>query len=83
MNALLKAFVIVGILFFSAGLGASEERPSRKTQKVDFDGSEVDGQARTPDGAYLMQRRGVRFSPLYNVRDQFDEEIKASVDYLK
>jgi hypothetical protein len=56
---------------------------NKKVQEVNFEGSEVDGQARNPDGAYLVQKRGVKFLPLYKVREQFDENIKDSVEYLK
>jgi tRNA nucleotidyltransferase (CCA-adding enzyme) len=56
---------------------------NRKTQAVDFDESTVEGQARHPDAAYLVQKRSVDFVPLYKVREHFDENIRASVDYLK
>lgn len=55
----------------------------RKTQDVNFDAIDVDGKARTPDGAYLVQKRGIDFVPIYKVRKNFDDNIKESVDYLK
>tara|TARA_Y100000817_G_scaffold277261_1_gene239289 strand:+ start:154 stop:393 length:240 start_codon:yes stop_codon:yes gene_type:complete len=55
----------------------------RKTQEVNFDGVDVDGVARSPDAAYLTQRRGIKFMPMYKVRKRFDDEIKKSVDYLR
>lgn len=55
----------------------------RKTQEVHFEGSEVDGMVRTPDGAYMVEKKGVQFMPLYKVRQQFDQNIKESVDYLR
>jgi hypothetical protein len=54
----------------------------RKTQDVNFDGSDVDGQVRNPDGAYLVQERGIDFMPLYKVRQNFDENIKDSLNYV-
>lgn len=56
---------------------------NRKTQSVDFTESTVDGQARHPDAAYLVQKRSVDFVPLYKVREHFDENIRSSIDYLK
>jgi hypothetical protein len=56
---------------------------TRDTQSVDFEGDTVEGVARHPDGAYLVQKRSVDFVPLYKVRERFDENIRASVDYLK
>lgn len=55
----------------------------RKTQDVNFDAMDVDGQARTPDGAYLVQKRSIDFMPLYKVRKNFDDNIKESVEYVK
>lgn len=55
----------------------------KKTQEVSFDGVDVDGQVRNPDGAYLLQKRGVDFLPLYKVRSGFDENIKESIEYLR
>lgn len=55
----------------------------RKTQEVNFDGSDVDGQVRSPDGAYLLQKRGVQFLPLYKVNNQFEKNVLESVEYLR
>jgi len=55
----------------------------RKTQEVNFDGSDIDGQVRSPDGAYLLQKRGVKFMPLYKVNNQFEKNILESVEYLR
>ena len=55
----------------------------RKTQEVNFDGSDIDGQVRSPDGAYLLQKRGVPFLPLYKVNNQFEKNILESVEYLE
>lgn len=55
----------------------------RKTQDVNFDAVDVDGAVRSPDGAYLVQKRGIDFNPLYKVRKNFDDNIKESVEYVK
>ena len=55
----------------------------KKTQELSFDSESVDGVARNPYGAYLTQKRGIEFTPLYKVRDRFDENIKDSVHYMK
>jgi hypothetical protein len=55
----------------------------RKTQDVNFDAMDVDGQVRNPDGAYVVQKRVIEFLPLYKVRRNFDENIKESVEYVK
>lgn len=55
----------------------------RKTQDVNFDAMDIDGAVRSPDGAYLVQKRGIDFVPLYKVRKNFDDNIKESVEYVK
>ena len=55
----------------------------KKTQEVNFEGADVDGQVRNPDGAYVLQKRGVDFLPLYKVRSGFDENIKESIEHLR
>ena len=55
----------------------------RKSQNVNFDGSDVDGQVRNPDGSYLVQQRGIDFMPLYKVRKNFDDNIKESVEFIQ
>ena len=53
-----------------------------KTQEVNFDETNVDGTARNPDGAFVAQKRGVDFMPLYQVRRNFDDSIKESARYV-
>jgi hypothetical protein len=55
----------------------------RKSQDVNFDAMDVDGKTRSPDGAYLVQKRGIDFVPLYKVRKNFDDNIKESAEYMK
>jgi hypothetical protein len=55
----------------------------KKTQEVSFDGSDVDGVIRSPDGAYLLQKRGVKFNSLYKVDNQMEKGVLDSVQYLK
>jgi hypothetical protein len=79
------ALVFIVALLGSGEMGQAKEKivTTRDTQTVDFEGDTVDGVARHPDGAYLVQKRSVDFVPLYKVREKFDENIRSSVDYLK
>ncbi len=87
MRTLLSLSCLVlslGILIFADDLRAEGRKPAtHKTQNVDFEGDTVDGKGVSPDGAYLLQKRSVDFVPLYKVREQFDDNIKNSIDYLK
>lgn len=80
----MKLVFLALALFVSSGAFAKEKTViHRDTQSVDFEGDTVDGVARHPDGAYLVQKRSVDFLPLYKVRERFDENIRSSIDYLK
>lgn len=77
-----RLFFALVMVFMSSSVFAKKVQ-YRKVQDVNFDGSDVDGQVRNPDGAYLAQRRGIDFVPLYKVRKNFDDSLKDSVSYLK
>ncbi len=78
---------IVLVVAASALASADEKKAhsptSKRTQEVNFEGSDVDGVVRSPDGAYLTQKKGMKFLPLYNVKKNFDKEIKNSVEYVR
>ena len=81
----MKFLIMILIAFFGFQTQAGDSKNVRykKTQNVSFDGTDIDGTVRSPDGAYLVQKKGVKFLPLYKVKKQFDENIKESVDYLR
>ena len=78
----LMTTMVLGALFLSSTVWAKKVQ-YRKTQDVNFDQMDVDGQVRNPDGAYVVQKRVIDFLPLYKVRKNFDENIKESVEYVK
>lgn len=77
-----RTFLIIALTLMVSSFAHAKGK-YQKTQEVTFDGSEVDGVVRSPDGAYLVQKRGVKFVPLYEVKKQFDRGIKESVNYLQ
>lgn len=81
----MRLLILIVILFGFTELRAEDGKKVRykKTQNVSFDGTDIDGTVRSPDGAYLVQKKGIKFLPLYKVKKQFDESIKESVDYLR
>lgn len=76
-------FVLAGVVVFTSSTVFAKKVTYRKTQDVNFDATDVDGAVRTPDGAYLVQKRGIDFAPLYKVRKNFDDNIKESIEYVK
>ena len=75
--------VLVTAMVLTSSTVFAKKVTYRKTQDVNFDGAQVDGAVRSPDGAYLVQKRGIDFSPLYKVRKNFDDNIKESIEYVK
>jgi ethanolamine utilization protein EutP (predicted NTPase) len=72
-------YVLLASVFMSSSVFAKNVK-YRKTQEVNFDGSAIDGERRSPDGSYLHQKRGVKFMPLYRVNLQLEKNI---ADYLR
>lgn len=81
----LLIFFLFSVFLFRSVVWAEPKKnvQYRKTQEVSFEASEVDGNIRTPDGAYVNPKKSVKFMPLYKIEQQFDREIKDSVEYLK
>ncbi len=80
----MKAMALALALILTWGIHADAKKVIyRKTQSVSFDGDDVDGVKRNPYGAYLAQKRGVDFAPLYNIRQKFETNIRSSVEYIK
>ena len=85
-KTLIAYFVMAFVLPVTghAGDGATKKKVEyRKTQKVDFEGSDVDGQIRSPDGTLMIEKRGVQFMPLYKVEHQAEKNVLESVEYLR
>lgn len=55
----------------------------RKVQEVNFAELDLKGTVRNPDGAYLVQKRGIKFMPLHDVQRDMDTKIRDSVQYVR
>jgi hypothetical protein len=71
------AFILLG-----ASTGFAKQRTVRKVQEVNFGEMNLKGTIRNPDGAYLVQKRGIKFMPLYDVQKDMDGRIRESALYL-
>jgi len=54
----------------------------RKVQEVNFSEMNIKGTIRNPDGAYLVQKKGLKFMPLHDVKKDMDSKIRDAVNYL-
>ncbi|MFN7903583.1 MAG: hypothetical protein ACK5P5_00215 [Pseudobdellovibrionaceae bacterium] len=55
----------------------------RKIQEINFGEMSLKGTIRNPDGAYLVQKNGVKFLPLYEVQKNMDEKIRDAAGYVQ
>lgn len=81
----MKAFIclLLGLSFALPAMSEPKKRYKKQRQEVSFDAADIDGVARNPNASYLVQKRGIDFLPLYNVREAYDDSIKESLDYLR
>ena len=83
----MRHFIILILIATVFSGNAAEKKAKnvvyRKTQSVDFENTDINGKVNSPDGAYLLQKRGVQFIPLYKVNNQFEKNILESVEYLR
>lgn len=87
MKKIILAFIALSLLSFSVQAQTQNQGKKKtvykKTQEVSFESTDVDGLVRSPDGAYLNQKKGVKFLPLYKIGNAFDREVKNSVEHLR
>jgi hypothetical protein len=79
----LKLFLLAMILPLDFSQAQEKKQIVRKVQEVSFDGMDLKGTLRTPDGAYLVQKRGIKFLPLYEVKKDMDGKIRDSMLYVR
>ncbi len=77
--------LIVGLI---VGLGMvttaeAKQKVTRKVQEVNFGEMNLKGTIRNPDGAYLVQKKGIKFLPLYDIQKDMDSRIRESSLYLR
>lgn len=64
-------------------ISKSKTKVFRKVQEVSFGEMSVKGTIRNPDGAFLVQRKNIKFLPLYELQKSVDEKIRETSYYLK
>jgi hypothetical protein len=68
---------------------AQEEDDSNRAIKyksrteIDFEDVDVNGELVKPAGALLLDRKRASFNPLIRLREDFNDEMKRSVDQVK
>lgn len=55
----------------------------QKETEIDFDGLEIEGALTKPQGSLIIERGGVSFNPLIELRTDWDDEMNKSVNLVK
>lgn len=55
----------------------------RARTEIDFEDVSVDGELKKPHGAYLLDKRQSSFNPLIRMQEDFNEEMKESVNQIR
>lgn len=80
--------LIAGLIVVLGSMGLSiqaeaKAKVTRKVQEVNFGEMNLKGTIRNPDGAYLVQKKGIKFLPLYDIQKDLDGRIRESSLYLR
>ncbi len=68
-------------ILFSFSVFAKTKK-TRQVQEVNFSEMNLKGTIRNPDGAYLVQKRGIKFIPLHDVQKDLDQRIRETALYI-
>lgn len=71
------------VIALSGSVSLAKSKTVRKVQEVNFAEMDLKGTVRNPDGAYLVQKRGIKFMPLYDVQKDMDSKIRESAQYVR
>lgn len=55
----------------------------QKETEIDFDSLEITGELVKPTGALIVERSGVKFNPLIELRTEWNKEMAQSVNKIK
>ena len=72
-------------LMIALAFGQEDNRKIRykKETEIDFDGLEIEGELIKPTGALIVERSGVKFNPLIELRTDWNKEMAQSVNSIK
>lgn len=84
MKTLIQGLIVVlGMVTFVGSKAEAKSKVTRKVQEVNFGEMNLKGTIRNPDGAYLVQKKGIKFLPLYDIQKDLDGRIRESSLYLR
>ena len=83
MKWISRTLILIGSIFlFATEPALAKSTKVRQTQEVNFSEMNLKGTIRNPDGAYLVQKKGLKFLPLYNIQKDLDQKIREASLYV-
>lgn len=80
---LISLLVVTIMIVPSLSISQSKKRVVRKVQEVNFAEMSIKGTVRNPDGAFLVQKKGIKFMPLIDVQKNMDKKIREASFYVR
>ena len=69
------------LITFLSEKSDAKKQIKRNIQEVNFSDMNLNGTLRNPDGAYLVQKSGIKFKPLYEVQKDLATRIRETALY--
>ncbi len=82
----LTALIAIGLMAPASMAFAQDEGANvryRKKTEIDFEDVSVDGELKKPHGAYLLDKRQSSFNPLIRMKEDFNKEMRESVNMIR
>lgn len=77
------SYLILLLSLSSLAFSQGKKKTTRKVQEVNFSEMSLKGTIRNPDGAFLVQKKGLKFLPLYDVQKDMDGRIREASFYVR
>jgi hypothetical protein len=74
--------ITMALFLLISSIPAFAKKTVRQVQEVNFGDMNLKGTIRNPDGAYLVQKRGIKFMPLHDVQKDLDQKIRETPTYI-
>lgn len=81
--ASLALALILTFVPFLASAKSAKKTKTRDVQEVNFGEMNLKGTIRNPDGAYLVQKKGIKFMPLHDIQKDMDKKIRETSLYIE
>ncbi|WP_409477643.1 hypothetical protein [Pseudobdellovibrio sp. HCB154] len=82
LASLTLGLILTFVPFVTSAKGAKKTK-TRDVQEVNFGEMNLKGTIRNPDGAYLVQKKGIKFMPLHDIQKDMDKRIRETSLYIE